>query len=123
MNNFKISSMVLAVSLVYSVNGLAQNLSKSEYKVSEKSIVSEYKSAKANCGSFSGNAKDICIAEAKGKEKIAQAELEARYKPSKKADYNVRVAKGEADTQSLKKNAMTNPVTSRTFASKKRKPD
>jgi hypothetical protein len=37
----------------------------------EKTIVAEYKSAKAHCGSFASNAKDICMAEAKGKQKVA----------------------------------------------------
>ena len=37
------------------------------------------------------------MAEAKGKEKVAKAELEAQYKPSKEASYEVTVAKAEAD--------------------------
>ncbi|MHB1359654.1 MAG: hypothetical protein ACYCWC_08755 [Rhodocyclaceae bacterium] len=44
-----------------------------------------------------GNPKDICVADAKGKEKVAKAELEAGYKPSNKATYEVSVAKAEAD--------------------------
>jgi hypothetical protein len=37
------------------------------------------------------------MADAKGKEKVAKAELEARYKPSRKADYGVSVTKAEAE--------------------------
>ena len=37
------------------------------------------------------------MAEAKGKEKVAKAELEARNKPSDKARYAVSIAKAEAD--------------------------
>lgn len=36
------------------------------------------------------------MAEAKGKERVALAELEASYKPSRKAHYEVQVAKAEA---------------------------
>jgi len=63
----------------------------------ERNIAAEYKSAKAKCGSLAGNAKDICVEEAKGKRKVAKAELEARYKPSKKMDYEVSVAKAAVE--------------------------
>ncbi len=97
MNKFNISAIVLAISLAYSVNVMAQTMSKAEYKAAEQSIMTEYKSAKATCGSLTANAKDICIAEAKGKEMVAKAELEARHKPSHKASHEVSVAKAEAD--------------------------
>jgi hypothetical protein len=97
MNKFTISSFALAVSLVFSVNAMAQNMSKDEYKAAEKRITAEYKLDKANCDSLSGNAKDICKAEARGKNKVAEAELEAQYKPSKKATYEVSVTKAKAN--------------------------
>jgi hypothetical protein len=97
MNKFTISSFALAVSLAFSVNAMAQNMSKDEYKAAEKRIAAEYKLDKANCGSLAGNAKDICKAEAKGKNKVAEAELEAQYKPSKKATYEVSVTKAKAN--------------------------
>src|SRR6476659_91222 len=49
------------------------------------------------CKSMSGNAKDVCQAEAKGKEKVAKAELEANYKNTDKAHNDARVAKADAD--------------------------
>ena len=52
--------------------------------------------AKQKCGSLSGNANDICEAEAKGNENIAKAELEAKYKPSEKARYKAWIAKADA---------------------------
>ena len=97
MNKINISAIVLAISLAYSFNVMAQNMSQEDHKASDKNIVSEYKSAKVNCGSFSGNAKDICVAEAKGKENVEKAELEASYRPSRQARYEVNVAKAEAD--------------------------
>jgi hypothetical protein len=46
---------------------------------------------------MSGNRKDVCEAQAKGKEKVAKAELEANYKNTDKARYDARVAKADAD--------------------------
>jgi hypothetical protein len=42
------------------------------------------------------NAKDICMAEAKGREKVAIADLDVTYKPSAKARYEARVARADA---------------------------
>ena len=50
----------------------------------------------AACKAVTGNAKDICIEEAKGHEKVAKAELEANYSPSSKHRYDVRMAKANA---------------------------
>ena len=46
---------------------------------------------------MSGNPNDICIAESKGKEKIAKAELEVTNNPTRKTRYQALVAKAEAD--------------------------
>lgn len=97
MNNLNIKTIVLAVSLAFSFGAMAEGMAKSDYTASKDKIAAEYKSAKAGCASFSGNASDICVAEAKGKEKVAKAELEASYKPSVKARYEARIAKAEAD--------------------------
>jgi hypothetical protein len=51
----------------------------------------------ASCDSFADNARDICMTVTKGHEKVAKAQLEARYKPSKEADYNVSIARATAD--------------------------
>jgi uncharacterized protein YjbJ (UPF0337 family) len=93
MNKINMNAILLAISFGYSVSAMAQGMSRDEYKAEEKNIKAEYSSAKDQCGSLAGNAKDIC----KGKKKVAEAELDARYKPSKKADYEVSVAKAEAE--------------------------
>jgi hypothetical protein len=97
MNKLNISMITMAISLAFSTGAIAQNMSKDDYKAGKDKIAAEYKSAKAVCDSLSGNPKDICVADAKGKEKVAKAELEAGYKPSNKATYEVSVAKAEAD--------------------------
>jgi osmotically-inducible protein OsmY len=98
MNKLNITAIALAIAFAFSADSMAaQSMSKAEYKAAQNSIAAEYKSATAGCGSLSANAKDVCIAEAKGKEKVAKAELEARYEPSEKARYGVSIAKAEAD--------------------------
>src|SRR6266481_1929277 len=62
----------------------------------EERIEAEYKADKAKCDAMSGNAKDVCVKEAKGKEKIAKAELDARADPSERAQRKVEEAKAEA---------------------------
>jgi osmotically-inducible protein OsmY len=98
MNKLGIPAIAAAIAFAFSASAMAaQAMSDNDYKAAQKNIAADYKSAKAGCGSLSANAKDVCMAEAKGKEKVAKAELEARYKPSDKARYNVSIARAEAD--------------------------
>lgn len=48
----------------------------------EEKIEADAKAAKAKCETMSGNAKDVCQAEAKANEKIAKAELDAKKNPT-----------------------------------------
>jgi chromosome segregation ATPase len=72
-------------------------MSRDQYKAEKDRIESQYKADKDACKSQNGNAKDVCEKEAKGKEKVAKADLEARYKNTDKARYDARVAKADAD--------------------------
>jgi hypothetical protein len=94
-NLFKISA--IAICLAFSTGAMAQSMSKDQYKSGTDGIAAEYKSARAACGSLSGNANGLCRAEASGKEKVAKAELRAKYQPSEDASYRVRVARADAD--------------------------
>ena len=47
-------------------------------KTEENRIEAQAKAERQKCDPMKGNAKDICQAEAKGKEKVAKAELNAR---------------------------------------------
>jgi hypothetical protein len=98
-NMFQLKHKViaLALGLAFSLGATAQDMSKESYKAEKDGIEAAYKSAKAACDGMSGNQKDICVAEAKGNEKISKAELEAKYKPSEKNVYDAKVAKANAD--------------------------
>ena len=70
---------------------------KATYDNAVQSAAAQYKTAKAACDSLSGNAKDICMKEAKGKEKIAKSEAEAAYRDTPRARENARVAMADAN--------------------------
>src|SRR5207253_8826039 len=67
-----------------------------EYRADKDRIEADYKAAKDKCKSMTGNAKEVCIKEAKGNEKVAKAELEAKRKGTPHAQYEVDVAKAKA---------------------------
>lgn len=97
MNKFTSDVLAIAIGLAFSVGAMAQTMSRDQYKSARWGLVTGYKSAMAACGSLSGNAKNICQAQASGKDKVAKAALKARYKPSEDASYKLRVARADAD--------------------------
>lgn len=92
------SLIVAAITLAFGLPiASAQAMSDGDYKGQKDKIGAEYRAAQQKCKSLSGNAKDICSAEAKGTEKIAKAELDARRDNyTAKARHEVRIAKAEA---------------------------
>lgn len=102
MNTLNIHAIALAVSLAFSAGAMAQNVSKDDYLSVKDKIAADYKLAKASCDSLSGNPNDICMAGAKGNEKVALAELEAGYKPTPENRYQARVVKADAEYELAK---------------------
>lgn len=76
--------------------GNAMALTKEEYKAQNDRISADYKASRDKCGTLKDNAKDICVSEAKGVEKVAKAENEAQYKPSPRNTEKVAFAKADA---------------------------
>ena len=66
------------------------------YDTAVRNAETQAKIDKDACSSRSGNAKDICLAEANGKEKVAKADAEAAYKNTPKAREDARVTRAEA---------------------------
>lgn len=93
----------LAVAIAFGLAGAAfaadntTGMSKDQYKEAKDKIEAQYKTDKAACDPMKGNAKDVCKAEAKGKEKVAKADLEQQYKPSPRNEQKARDAKADAD--------------------------
>jgi hypothetical protein len=91
-----LSGTTLLVCALFGTHAFAQAMSSADFSVNKSRIEAEYKTGKKSCASLAGNAKDICLAEIKGKEAVALSELEHSYKPTLDTQYKVRVAKGEA---------------------------
>jgi hypothetical protein len=88
----------LYVMAFWGASAWAQNagMGKPAYDTDKARIHAEYRVDKKACTSLAGNTKDVCIEEAKAKEKIALAELEAHF-TGKAADHNsLQIAKAEA---------------------------
>lgn len=92
----RINLTALATALMLAVSGGAFAMTKAEYKASKDEASAKYKSEKAACKSMSGNAKDICMEEAKGREKVAKADAEAVFEPTDRHRYDARLTKAKA---------------------------
>jgi hypothetical protein len=71
-------------------------MTKTAYDTAIANAEAQSKTDKDACASRTGNAKDICLAEANGKEKIAKADAEASYKNTPNAREDSRIARAEA---------------------------
>lgn len=75
----------------------ADTITKADYQAGKTRISADYKTDKAACSSITGNSRDICVEEAKAKEKIAKAELEYGYTGKAKDGTKLLVAKADAN--------------------------
>jgi hypothetical protein len=76
---------------------MAASMSHAEYAAKKDQISAEYKADKAACDKLDGNGKDVCVEKAKGKEKVAKAELEFNYTGKQADSAKIAVAKADAD--------------------------
>lgn len=87
-------TLIAAVAAVVATSAFA--MTPAEHKAAKDSIEAAYKADKQKCDALSANAKDICQKEAKGKDKVAKAELDAQYKPSPRNTQKVAEARADA---------------------------
>ena len=96
MNKFTLSALSVAVCFAISPLAVGAVMSKADYSKAKENIAAKYKADQSACAAMAGNVKDICSEEAKGREKIASAELVATNEPTSKHRYDVRLAKADA---------------------------
>jgi hypothetical protein len=72
-------------------------MSKDNYTMAKTNADAQYKIEKDACAPLNGNAKDICMAEAKGKDSIAMADAEAAYQNTPKHRESARIARAQAN--------------------------
>jgi hypothetical protein len=91
-----LKTAVLAASLLALPVAYAETMSKADYKAGKTRIGADYKTDKAACASLAGNAQDICVQEAKAKQKVAMAEIEYAHTGKAADRTKVLVAKAES---------------------------
>lgn len=70
---------------------------KADYDAGKARIEADFGTAKAACAGLAGNRNDICLEQAKGKEKVARAELEFAHTAKPADGAKVAVARADAD--------------------------
>jgi hypothetical protein len=85
-----------AAAQMYASKTSSTPMTKDSYTLAKTNADAQYKLDKSACSSLSGNAKDICIAEAKGKDQVAKADAAAAYENTPKARESARVAHAQA---------------------------
>jgi hypothetical protein len=107
--NMKPVNALLAAALC--VAGITANaaITKEEHKAAVQNAEMSYKSAKAACASLAGNAKDVCVAEAKVQMTYAVSKTDGEFKNTPKAIYDGRkdVAGAEYDLAKAKCDALS----------------
>lgn len=102
MEKFHTLAISAVITLALGTGVVAESMSKDDYKAARDRIETTYRADKRRCDSMSGNAKDVCNAEAAGREKVAKAELEARHNPTQELQFEARMTRAEADYESAR---------------------
>jgi hypothetical protein len=89
------TSVAIAALLVLPM-AQAATMTKGDHSAAKSRISEQYKADDSACKSLAGNTKDVCVQEAKAKEKVAYAELEYAYTGKPADQTKVRVAKAES---------------------------
>lgn len=91
---FPLRAAVVLAAVLASYAGHAET--QTAYQAGKARIGAEFKTDKNACATLTGNTKEVCLAQAQAKQRIAQAELE--FSSGKPADENrVLQARAEAD--------------------------
>lgn len=90
-------SMTFLLTFSFFTSAIADTLTKEAYKLEKNRISAEYKAGKDSCSNLSGDVKDVCMARVKGANDVSEAELEARMNPGAKTQYDLSIARAEAN--------------------------
>jgi hypothetical protein len=102
MEKFHTIAISAVMTLALGTGVVAENMSKDDYKAARDRIETTYRADKRRCDSMSGNAKDVCNAEAAGREKLAKAELEVRHNPTPELRYQALMVRAETDYETAR---------------------
>lgn len=74
-----------------------QPLTKQAYQAEKARIDAQYQGNRKLCAATKGHAQDVCEAEATGRRKALQAELDARFQPSPDAEQKAKKVTADAN--------------------------
>ena len=86
-----------SIAQTYPMKTASTTMSKDGFTTAKKDADAQYKIDYDACASLSGNAKDICVAEAKGKDNIAKADAEAAFTNTPKTRQSARLVHAQAN--------------------------
>lgn len=88
-------ALLIGVTLMLQPAQAANTLSADAMRSSKAQIDTTYSQEKTACNALKSNAKDVCQEEAKGRERVAHAELNFRNTASADDGYKLRIVKAE----------------------------
>jgi hypothetical protein len=91
-----ILGIAIAIAAFTAADATATPLSKDEYKLGKARVAAEYQADRQKCGAHVGNPAQLCVARARGAQKVGEAELEAAYKPTPANNYAAAIARADA---------------------------
>lgn len=94
---FALSAGVLAGSGNPALGKPTAPMSKQQYEAEKVRIGAQLKADRKLCAALKGDKREVCDAQAEGREKAEKAQLEARYKPSPDHTLEAKVATAEAN--------------------------
>jgi hypothetical protein len=106
------NAILTIIGLVFCTGLMAENMNDYEYTAAEKSNISEHNSATINCEAVVDIDKGICIEVAKSRKIAAEAKLTAAP-PSNEANYNLSIAKGNAEYEFALQKCKSNTISTR----------
>ena len=88
-------SLLVAACVLLASPAHAATMNKADYSAGKTRLSDTYKTDKKACDALQANAKDVCVQEAKGREKVARAELEFAYTGKPADETKISVARAE----------------------------
>ena len=96
MENRALAAVVASIGVLVSFAAAGQPMSRAEYESARKNIESDHRTARLGCEPMTENVKEVCIADVKGRQEVALAELEVAYAPGSQARYDLRMTAARA---------------------------
>jgi hypothetical protein len=96
MGTSQLRLLALATGLAFGAAARADGMTYAQYESEEKDLGARFEEAGTRCDAYVANARDVCLAEARGRQSVARAELRAQYQPGAKNLRRVLRARADA---------------------------